>query len=831
MRFILALVIVLIPLFIPYPIFAHSQTQIIEMTENGFEPDPVTVDENATIIFLNKDTKPRWPASNVHPTHDIYPQFDPKKPLDVGESWAFKNPKIGTWKFHDHLLPHMRGAITVVAEESGQVKTTSQEDQTPNPNLLDKFKSFWSEIFSKISGFFSNFGGQKKVLGVDNFSSLSPQEQSKKLEEVAQVEGVEGAWQLIKDSFKGQSGSSGNIHDLAHLSGNLIYKEKGFEGLSICSADFAFGCYHGFLDTAFKNDLSHLMDAQNACLKLGPPNSGPVASCIHGIGHGVASFHSVKDLRASLASCKNLTSGAEYCFDGVFMEFERSAPENFYKVSDPLYPCNELESEFGPTFSFSCGRNQPTVLISRFKVGFGEVVNICLNSASAPFKQACFDSLGFMAAATADAQQIVFTCQQIGNPQFVLSCTKAAAGELVFQEVPGWFDKSQQVCNSLTSGQTECSEYVNRIIKEYGRKTPIIFNTLKDGEDPNLYIRTELKKCYETGGIDDCYKRLALVFFNQFGLRQSLNLLAKNENYPEVYARCHEVTHYLSRSEYEEQKNIAKVYAQCDSTCHGGCYHGTLEAYLKEETSKENFDLFAGFPKICGDLSDYQKPLEYYECLHGLGHAAMFISDMDLKKSLSLCDTIPEQALKERCYTGAFMENSSSSTSADHASVYIKKDDPFYPCNSLEEKYLALCWQYQSSYFSIITHQDWKKVADMCMQIPQNYQDNCFRTIGTNQVGFTQSLETMRDDCNLMPTEHFKTVCVMGVISSLTYRFVGDINKMIEFCSIVSDGQKEGCFKQIGTGLLDWSTDINLAKSNCQKIPNSKQSSWCLSVI
>jgi hypothetical protein len=209
----------------------------------------------------------------------------------------------------------------------------------------------------------------------------------------------------------------------------------------------------------------------------------------------------------------------------------------------------------------------------------------------------------------------------------------------------------------------------------------------------------------------------------------------------------------------------------------------------------------------------------------------MFVTEMELFESLKLCDTLPDQQHKERCYTGVFMENSSSSTSFDHASIYIKKDDPFYPCNSLEEKYLAFCWQYQSSYFSIISNQDWVKVANLCLQIPAKYQDRCFRTIGTNQVGFTPSLLVMKEDCGLIPSLHFENICVEGVISSLSYRFVGDSQKMSEFCSLVNSENKESCYRQMGTSLLDWSVDKALAKKECNKIPDLHAISWCMSAI
>ena len=717
--------------------------------------------------------------------------------------------------------------ITVNSEKDAKEEVKNEVSL----GFTEKVKQAFNFILTKIKNSLSFLKKQEPLMLTKEFVKLSPDNQIRAMKEMADSVGPKKTWDYVKEAFKGQSGSSGNIHDLAHLAGSLLYEKEGIKGLNSCTSNFAFGCYHGFLDNAFSKNLDNLQQAQNTCMKLGPQNSGPVASCIHGIGHGIASFHLVKDLKKSLSDCRKLTSGSEFCFDGVFMEFVRSAPENFYKKDDFLYPCDSLEKDFGYAYSFSCGRNQPPLLMGRFKMTFLEAVNVCLSSDSVPFKQACFDSLGFSLAATGDTEKIISGCLGIGKNEFVLRCMKSAAGELVFQEIPGWEEKSSTVCKSLESDSDECLQYVEKLVSEYGRVRKINFTPVKNGEDQNLYIRNQLALCYQNGGRDGCYKQAAQILYGNFGLAKTLDLLKTNEQYPEVYARCHEVTHYLSRFEYEKQKNIAKVYAQCDSTCHGGCYHGTLEAFLKEKTSDSNFNLDKQFASICGKAQDYQKPLEFNECLHGMGHAAMFVTDMELKVSLKLCDTIQDQKNRERCYSGVFMENSSSSTSDDHASIYIKKDDPFFPCDSLEEKYLSLCWQYQSSYFSIINHQDFQKVADMCLQIPEKYQDRCFRTIGTNQVGFTPLLKTMKENCDLMPRPNFQNTCVAGVISSLSYRFVGEMGKMIDFCSMVDFQNKESCFKQVGTALLDWSSDKNLAKKNCEKIPDPQGISWCTSAI
>ncbi|MBI2443237.1 MAG: hypothetical protein HYV40_05015, partial [Candidatus Levybacteria bacterium] len=76
-----------------------------------------------------------------------------------------------------------------------------------------------------------------------------------------------------------------------------------------------------------------------------------------------------------------------------------------------------------------------------------------------------------------------------------------------------------------------------------------------------------------------------------------------------------------------------------------------------------------------------------------------------------------------------------------------------------------------------------------------------------------------------------KNVCVAGVVSSLAYRFVGEAQKMIDFCLLADPQNRESCFKQVGNGILDWDKNKDVAKKQCQKIPDTQGLSWCMSVI
>ena len=92
---------------------ATSSGPHITITALGFYPATLKVKAGTSVEFLNNDNKPRWPASNPHPTHTDLPGFDAGRALQPGESWSFVFDKVGTWKFHDHLNSKAQGAITV----------------------------------------------------------------------------------------------------------------------------------------------------------------------------------------------------------------------------------------------------------------------------------------------------------------------------------------------------------------------------------------------------------------------------------------------------------------------------------------------------------------------------------------------------------------------------------------------------------------------------------------------------------------------------------------------------------------------------------------------
>ena len=95
------------------PPATSGQTYQVVMDSSGFAPADLTVKAGDTVIFVNRDTRQRWPASGLPPTHMLCPGFDALQPLAANESYSYTFTAAKECPMHDHLIPSIRGKITV----------------------------------------------------------------------------------------------------------------------------------------------------------------------------------------------------------------------------------------------------------------------------------------------------------------------------------------------------------------------------------------------------------------------------------------------------------------------------------------------------------------------------------------------------------------------------------------------------------------------------------------------------------------------------------------------------------------------------------------------
>lgn len=102
---------------------AAASMHIVEITADGFSPNPLTIKKGDVVSFINKDSVSHWPATDNHPTHTLYPGssiekcgtgaliFDSCKALTNNMMFEFTVKEAGIWPYHDHLSPSTKGII------------------------------------------------------------------------------------------------------------------------------------------------------------------------------------------------------------------------------------------------------------------------------------------------------------------------------------------------------------------------------------------------------------------------------------------------------------------------------------------------------------------------------------------------------------------------------------------------------------------------------------------------------------------------------------------------------------------------------------------------
>ena len=106
---------------------------VVTYNEEGFSPETVTVSQGDVVQFVNDSTNDMWVASAVHPTHEEYsgttreehcatPAAGTSTAVDTddafdqceaGNEYSFTFDQIGSWGYHNHLVPQDTGTVIV----------------------------------------------------------------------------------------------------------------------------------------------------------------------------------------------------------------------------------------------------------------------------------------------------------------------------------------------------------------------------------------------------------------------------------------------------------------------------------------------------------------------------------------------------------------------------------------------------------------------------------------------------------------------------------------------------------------------------------------------
>ncbi|MCH8309355.1 MAG: hypothetical protein IIB17_02515 [Chloroflexi bacterium] len=388
--------------------------------EGKFTPDRIDVAPGDTVAFNNESDVAIWPASNIHPTHGILPEFDAGRPIEPGEIWLFNFVDSGFWRYHNHLLPSSGGLVVVSGSEA----------QRPPPVVLSEPPEFQT----------------LDVVPLKDAEDLFVNDAT--LERYIETYGPARVVRALSES-------AGDLdldcHQRAHDLGRQAYELFGAMAFSLSGHECHSGGYHGATE-AFFHDQGTTNLGENVSLMCG---SGMNAffrhQCVHGIGHGLMAWTSY-ELNDALETCKLLPEGIDQrsCYSGVFMENVvgglSGSMGHFteYLSDDPHYPCNALDYEY----VHACYFYQSSRMLQLFGGDFAKLAIACAEAPETAHS-VCFQSMGRDVGGVSrnDPRKAITLCGYVLDPTNRRDCLEGAVQDS-FWSVEG-ADVALEFCDAL----------------------------------------------------------------------------------------------------------------------------------------------------------------------------------------------------------------------------------------------------------------------------------------------------------------------------------------------------------------------------------------------
>jgi plastocyanin len=436
------------PLFLAITLLGQSNSlpkvgglpgHTVTLGGTGFEPSELTINLGDTVRFTTTRSKPFWPASNLHPTHEIYPQFDPKHPIAANDTFSFKFDQAGSWRYHDHLYPGFTGVINVVG---GNVKGTSLDCKSPKLHDDEKDQCYRYAIIDAL-----------------------------------EKNGVKAAFEKLRELydkdpkiFADRGGCHLYAHDIGDHAYGLYLKNKDLSHIEINDESVwcGHGYYHGFLEHLFR-EHPNIDEGRSLCryiISKLPSIPSLRENCYHGLGHGLIPEPPASSawgnpqamIEPALAGCDILSPTHDEletleCLEGAFNVLADWIANKRYGISQPedsLWLCPTQSSYF---HKYACYYELSMRIRSIKETGLAKIAELYVNKIEDDRIAAMI--MDNIAASTITASLLendynpyILDCQKIQD-RLRQQCLVGLVGGIMAEAVPDEEHlKAIKICNS-----------------------------------------------------------------------------------------------------------------------------------------------------------------------------------------------------------------------------------------------------------------------------------------------------------------------------------------------------------------------------------------------
>ena len=280
----------------------------------------------------------------------------------------------------------------------------------------------------------------------------------------------------------------------------------------------------------------------------------------------------------------------------------------------------------------------------------------------------------------------------------------------------------------------------------------------------------------------DNLRELYTAWIDRIGANGIIATLKRDE------PTCHGRGHDLGKLIYERAGEVHRALTTCDDVCNSGCMHGVFRQAISgvaTESAGNETDpkaLAARVESACASNGDYSVG----DCIHGLGHAFMYMADYDVQKAVAYCDQLGTYAKSYYCATGAYMELTNNPPTG-----YLDGKSIYFPCD--QSPYPAACFRYR---FPVSLRDFYgnggnlRQLVRGCLALDRPFQLGCFHGVGNGHVQFViRTPELLAEICSAGDHDD-QAVCIEGAIERIA-RYAGDAATLA--CNSLDDWRKAVC--------------------------------------
>src|SRR5437867_7350715 len=261
---------------------------------------------------------------------------------------------------------------------------------------------------------------------------------------------------------------------------------------------------------------------------------------------------------------------------------------------------------------------------------------------------------------------------------------------------------------------------------------------------------------------------------------------------PEMQRLCHAITHAIGQAAVRKYSTVAEAFRYGDNACGSGYYHGVMQGFALTLGREK---LLSDLDAVCAGVPGRErKSLDYFNCVHGLGHAIMAVRADELFDALHDCDGLTGSMEQNACVNGVFMENLIvDGAHGGHYSKYLKPGEPLYPCTAVGAKYKTECFDMQTSYALGVVRGDFAKVFALCAAVGVPYRAACYQSLGRDAatISLNQVPGTVAR-CALGTDREQQANCVVGAVLDFVYYYHSDVQAK-QLCAALDAALQDVC--------------------------------------